>query len=197
MSVLRAPARTRSAGTAADNAVLTSTDIQSGRPPTGTGFRTAEDDAPQVRPGDVLIPVIGRQIIARVATPDQVGAELGPGVQVLRIDPSLFDPWFIAGLLSRTDTRHFTGRASSTSGGALRIDLRRLTIPVLTLSDQREYGQAFRQLAAFRAGLERVTATGAALAREISDGLTSGTLDVRADRDRLNPPRRAAMSGDA
>jgi hypothetical protein len=53
---------------------------------------------------------------------------------------------------------------------------------VLTLHDQQEYGHAFRQLAGLRAALERAAATGATLAREISDGLTSGTLAVHVDR---------------
>jgi len=183
MSILRAPSRARSAHAGVESTVLTSADILSGGPPTGVADRTADyDDTSRVRPGDLLIPVGGREIVARVATPDQVGADLGPGVQALRIDPARFDPWFVAGVLSRTDNRRVAGRASSTGSGGLRIDLRRLTIPVLTLHDQQEYGHAFRQLAGLRAALERAAATGATLAREISDGLTSGTLAVHVDR---------------
>ncbi len=121
---------------------------------------------------------MGREIIARVATSEQVGAELGPGVQLVRVDPARFDPWFVAGVLSRSDNLRVAGRASSTSNGTVRIDIRRLTIPVLPLDQQQAYGQAFRQLAEFRARLDEVAATGTALAREIGDGLTSGTLIV-------------------
>ena len=183
IELLRAPvaARAQAPGPSADNPVLTATDVLSGGPPTGT--RTAEDDdAPRVRSGDLLIPTIGREIVARVATALQVGAELGPGVQLLRFDPARFDPWFVAGVLSRSDNLRIAGRASSATSGTLRIDLRRLTIPVLTLQDQQVYGEAFRRLASFRADLERAAAAGATLAREISDGLTSGSLVVRINR---------------
>ncbi|GAA2617011.1 N-6 DNA methylase [Dactylosporangium fulvum] len=169
MSVLRTPIRTQPADAA-----------------------TRGTEASRISPGDLLIPAMGREINARVATPDQVGAEPEPDVQVLRIDPARFDPWFVAGVLSRTDNRRVTGRASSATNSALRIDLRRLTIPVLALRDQQEYGRAFRQLAEFRAGLEHAATAGATLAREINDGLISGTFALRTDRNassRTNPSR--------
>jgi hypothetical protein len=121
---------------------------------------------------------VSREIIARVATPEQVGAELGPGVQLVRVDPARFDAWFVAGVLSRSDNVRIAGRVSSASNGTLRIDIRRLTIPVLPLDQQQAYGHAFRRLTEFRAALDEASATGAALAREISDGLTSGTLII-------------------
>lgn len=83
---------------------------------------------------------MGREIVARMATPEQVGAELGPGVQLVRVDPARFDPWFVAGVLSRTDNLRVAGRASSAGNGTLRIDIRRLTIPVLPLDQQQTYG---------------------------------------------------------
>jgi hypothetical protein len=195
MSILRATARTRPLDKAAGNSILTSADILSGGPPTGVSTGTVEDDdAPRVCAGDLLIPVIGREIIVRVAASEQVGAGLGPGVQLLRIDPARFDPWFVAGVLSRTDNLRVAGRATSASTGTLRIDLRRLTIPVLTLPEQQDYGQAFRRLSEFRAGLEQAATTGAALAREISDGLTSGTLTVRTDRNGSGRPAPSRTS---
>ncbi|MER7009372.1 N-6 DNA methylase [Dactylosporangium sp. NPDC000555] len=184
MSILRTTTRTQSTGSTTDNTVLTSADVLSDGPPTGTAASTAEDDdAPRVHPGDLLIPITSREIVVRVATPKQVGAQLGPGVQLLRVDPTRFDPWFVAGVLSRADNLRVAGRASSSGSGTQRIDLKRLTIPVLTLQDQRAYGDAFRQLAEFRAGLERAAAAGTALAREISEGLASGALVLRVDRN--------------
>ncbi|MEV4722271.1 hypothetical protein [Micromonospora humida] len=115
---------------------------------------------------------------AQVATPEQVGAELAPGVQLLRVDKNLFDPWFVAGILSRTDNVRVAGRASSSGSGALRIDIRRLAIPVVPLEQQRAYGEAFQRLAEFRTGLGRVAAAGNALARDIGDALTSGVLTI-------------------
>ncbi|MEU5563620.1 HsdM family class I SAM-dependent methyltransferase [Micromonospora musae] len=181
-SIVLQRATTRSRPTNApanDVLVLTATDILSGGPPAGTAARAANETAgPQVRAGDILIPVIGQKISARVATPKQLGAELGPGIQLMRVDTTRFDPWFVAGVVSRTDNLRLAGRTSSTGNSALRIDIRRLAIPVLPLAQQQAYGQAFRQLAEFRAKLDQAAAIGAALAREIGDGLTLGMLDV-------------------
>ena len=75
-----------------------------------------------------------------------------------------------------TDILRVAGQTSGAGNGILRIDVRRLTIPMLPLDQQHAYGQAFRRLAEFRAGLDQAAAAGAARAREISDGLTSGAL---------------------
>ncbi|SCL36972.1 N-6 DNA Methylase [Micromonospora pallida] len=173
-------ARSRStSGTASTAAVLTVADILSGGPATGSATRAADDDpGPRVRADDILVPLIGHKIDARVATPEQVGAELGPGTQLIRVDTTRFDPWFVAGVISRTDNLRIAGRTSSTTHGALRIDVRRLAIPVVPLDQQQTYGRAFQQLVEFRTALERAAATGANLAREISDGLTAGALGL-------------------
>ncbi|MEU5725003.1 N-6 DNA methylase [Micromonospora sp. NPDC047738] len=179
ISVQRATSRTRSISAASDNAVLTASNILPGPSATGSTDQ-AEDDhpGPRVQAGDILIPTVAREIIAHVATPEQIGAELGPGVQLMRVDTTRFDPWFVAGVISRTENLRVAGRASSTGSGTLRIDVRRLTIPVLPLDQQRTYGQAFRQLATFRSKLDQAAAAGAALAREIADGLTVGVLGI-------------------
>ncbi|WP_327038051.1 class I SAM-dependent DNA methyltransferase [Micromonospora maris] len=179
ITVHRAPTRSRSTGATVTGIVLTAADVISGGPATGTATRTAGDEpGPEVRHGDILVPVIGRRISAWVATPEQVSAELGPGIQLIRIDTTRFDPWFIAGVISRSDNRRIAGRASSTGNGAIRIDVRRLSIPVVALEQQHAYGHAFRQLIEFRTTLERASATGVTLAHEISDALTSGTLGL-------------------
>ncbi|MER7472753.1 N-6 DNA methylase [Micromonospora sp. NPDC000018] len=179
IAVHRTVSRSRSSSKTADGPVLTSADILAGRPATGTAARAVSDDpGPRVQAGDILIPIISREIIAQVATPEQVGAELGPGVQLVRVDMARFDPWFVAGVMSRTHNLRVAGRASSAGSGSLRIDIRRLTIPVLPLDQQQAYGQAFRRIAEFRAGLDQAAAAGAALARQISDGLTAGILAV-------------------
>ncbi|MEV0733162.1 N-6 DNA methylase [Polymorphospora sp. NPDC050346] len=178
ITVQRAVSRSRPTS-AAGGAVLTAADVLSGGPASGQATRASDDaPGPQVNANDILVPVIGRRISARVATPEQIGAELGPGVQLIRVDTTRFDPWFVAGVLSRTDNLRIAGRTSSTASGTLRIDIRRLTIPVVPLKQQRAYGQAFRQLVEFRNTLEQAAATGAALAREIGDGLTTGALGV-------------------
>ncbi|WP_432828540.1 N-6 DNA methylase [Dactylosporangium sp. CA-092794] len=177
MSILRTSPRTRPA----DHTVLTSADILADSPPTGPTSGTATDGTPRIHTGDILIPVIGREIIARVATNDQVGAEPGPGVQILRVDPDRFDPWFVAGALTSSGNIRSATRPSTTSG-ALRIDLKRLTIPVLKLHEQQEYGRTYRQLIELRTALQQAATTGTALTREIGDGLTSGTLTIDTDQ---------------
>ncbi|KAB1160098.1 N-6 DNA methylase [Micromonospora sp. AMSO12t] len=179
ISVQRATSRTRSTSATTTATTLTATDVLSGGPATGSTARAANDaPGPQVRTNDILIPIIGQKISARVATPAQVGAELGPGVQLLRVDTTCFDPWFVAGVISHTDNLRIAGRASSTANSALRIDIKRLAIPVLPLNQQQAYGQAFCRLIEFSTALDRAAMTGAALAREISDGLTAGALDL-------------------
>ncbi len=179
MSVQRAASRNRPSGTPATGSVLTSADILAGRGATGEANHATEDDpGPHVRTDDILIPVLGRAIVALVATAEQVGAQLGPGVQLIRVDPNRFDPWFVAGVISHTDNLRVAGRVSGTGNGTLRIDIRRLTIPVLPLAQQQTYGRAFQQLAKFRTELDEAAIAGAALAREISDGLSAGTLAI-------------------
>ncbi|MFB9187103.1 N-6 DNA methylase [Dactylosporangium sucinum] len=168
-----ATAPLRSAPQAALADLIRSGSVAVLRSPNRTRTTTSEpvNEATRVRPGDILIPVVGRDFVARVATTDE---ELQPDFQALRVDPDRFDPWFVAGALSRRDNIRAASRTST--GGTPRIDPKRLTIPVLALHEQQQYGRAFRQLADFRAALEHAGATGAALSHAISEGLTSGTL---------------------
>ncbi|WP_432969432.1 N-6 DNA methylase [Dactylosporangium sp. CA-233914] len=177
MTILRPAPRGRPNEPVVENAALTATDVASGTGPTGPGEHDRAD-LDRVQIGDILIPVLSREIIARVATPEQIGAQLGPSVQALRIDPALFDPWFVAGLLARGDNLRVTTRTSSLSGGSLRVDLKRLTIAVLSIQEQQTYGQAFQRLAELRGKLEQAAATGAVLTREIGEALAAGILTV-------------------
>ncbi|MET7394303.1 N-6 DNA methylase [Dactylosporangium sp. NPDC005572] len=158
--------------------------ISPGTPNTeaSTDIPAIPSDAARIRTGDILIQLIGREIIAHVATAEQVDTELTPGLQALRVDPALFDPWFVAGILSRSDNVRVASRASSSSG-APRLDLKRLTVPVLTLHEQAQHGRMFRRLAELRTKLEHTTTVGTTLIREINDGITSGHLTVDLDAD--------------
>ncbi len=130
-------------------------------------------------------------MLAEVATDDQADIEFTPGLQILRVDPSQFDPWFIAGALSQTINRHAASRASRSSGSTPRTDLRRFTIPVIALAEQQKYGQALRRLTEFRTKLVETLASGTALAHEISDGLTSGALTIHLDDESAPTQARA------
>ncbi|HEX6498459.1 MAG TPA: N-6 DNA methylase [Micromonosporaceae bacterium] len=179
VSVYRTVSRTRGNKATASDAGIAPADGQSNPVETSAVARTAEDDSrPRIRANDILVPIIGREIVAQVASPEQIGAELDPHVQLVRVDPARFDPWFVAGALSYSDNLRVAGRTSSAAHGAFRIDIRRLVIPVLPLDQQQMYGRAFRQLAEFRAGLDKTAEVGRDLAREIRDGLASGALVV-------------------
>lgn len=182
ISVHRATSRRQVTSGAATSEVITTSDVLAGGPATGSTRRTTNDSSSRVQAGDILLPVIGTRMTARVATDDQIGAELGPGVQLIRVDQTRFDPWFVAGVLSRTDNLRIAGRTSSTASGTLRIDIRRLTIPVLPLSQQQAYGEAFRRLIGFRATLDEAVEAGAALAREIGDNIFGGSLEIAQDQ---------------
>lgn len=159
--------------------VLTGLDVLSSGPPTGT-LRRSRDHASiaRVKAGDILIPVVAREIMAHVATPAQVGVELGLGVHALRVDPEILDPWFLAGILSTSDNTRVAGGVTKTTAGMMRIDVTRLTVPVLPIGTQRKYGEAFRRLAEFRVALGRAAEQGDALARDIAEGLASGALTI-------------------
>jgi hypothetical protein len=76
-----------------------------------------------------------------------------PGWCLLRPDPQRFDPWFLAGFLSAEDNLH----AASTGTSTVRVDPRRLRVPLLSLAEQRRYGKAFRRLYAPRGAAELAT----------------------------------------
>ncbi|WP_127500629.1 N-6 DNA methylase [Actinoplanes solisilvae] len=175
----RAVSRTSTDAQLLGNTVLTAPDVLADRPASGTASPAA--DAPRVEPGDILVPATGNEIVARVATAEQVGAELGPGLQLVRVDSAQFDPWFVAGVLSRPENVRLAGRASSTSTGTRRIDVKRLAIPVLPYDQQCRHGQAFRQLTEFHARLRDLAETGEDLARELNDGLIRGSLTTAAE----------------
>ncbi|GGN94032.1 type II restriction endonuclease subunit M [Actinoplanes lobatus] len=175
----RAGSRDRTATPPSGNTVLTADDVLTNRP--ASGSFPNDEAAPRIRAGDILVPIRGNEVIARVATPEQIDAQLGPGLQLVRVDVTQFDPWFVAGALSHTENARVAGRASSAGSIMRRIDVKRLAIPVLPLGQQRAYGQAFQHLAEFQARLREAATTGETLAREINDGLLKGSLTTGAD----------------
>ncbi|GHJ47258.1 type II restriction endonuclease subunit M [Catellatospora sp. TT07R-123] len=156
--------------------LLTTSDVLTGRPPSATSEQSDSTALARVQAGDILVPVHAREVAATVATAEQVGAALDPGVQAVRVNPDLLDPWFVAGMLSKSDNVRMAGRTSSSSTGVIRIDLRRLTIPVMPLEQQQHRGAVFQRVAAFRTAMLRAGEAGDALARGLSDGLASGQL---------------------
>ncbi|WP_246143552.1 N-6 DNA methylase [Actinacidiphila oryziradicis] len=152
--------------------VLTSTDMFSGGHPSGW-IPTAELDLTWTltRPGDVIVATAPHSATAQVA--GDTPAVIGPQVHLLRPDPEALDPWFLAGCLrSSANARQAGTHASTTS----RIDIRRVQVPRLPLTEQQRYAETFRRLDAFEHSLTRAADTGEQLLRSLFDVLASGAV---------------------
>ena len=174
--VLRAGgAGTASAGGEAPP-VLTDHDVIGATAPSGT-LPEAGAEPPEepvlVRAGDVVVPVLGGGSVARVVDEATAGAALGRNLTLLRPDPAALDPWFLAGFLRGTANNR---QASSYASTATRLDVRRLQLPRLPLTEQRRYGQRFRDLAAFEEALRLASRLGEQFVQGLYDGFTDGSV---------------------
>ncbi|MYS36050.1 type I restriction-modification system DNA methylase subunit [Streptomyces sp. KhCrAH-43] len=165
----------RHGGTGTGNGpVLTEHDVLAGTAPTGS---LPADQTPEepvlVAAGDVVVPVLGGVTVVRVVDEATAGAALGRNLQLLRPDPDVLDPWFLAGFLRGTTNNR---QASSHASTATRLDARRLQLPRLPLAEQRRYGERFRALAAFEDALRLAGRLGGQLVQGLYDGLTDGTV---------------------
>ncbi|WP_017571594.1 N-6 DNA methylase [Nocardiopsis halotolerans] len=159
--------------------VLTLADVLGGREPSGCLTAPADSEEArgrvEVRAGDVIVPsALARREAsrARVATDADAGALLGLNLHLLRPDPAHIDAWFLAGFLEDEDNLRRAGQGST----VIRVDLRRLRVPLLSLAEQRRYGAAFRELHGFRTELDRARAAADDLDQRLSSGLRSGLL---------------------
>ncbi|MEU6410630.1 N-6 DNA methylase [Microbispora sp. NPDC046933] len=149
--------------------VLTVEDVLEDRPATGTSQHAGARPI-VTRPGDVVVPQVVTAPVARVLTKGD--ALLGPHLSLLRPDPEVLDPEFLAGFLCASiNVRHYSSMSSR-----YRVDVRRAELPLLPMEEQRRYGEAFRRLAEFRSALRETAALGDDLARLVADGLTHGVL---------------------
>ncbi|EPH39379.1 hypothetical protein STRAU_7539 [Streptomyces aurantiacus JA 4570] len=133
----------------------------------------ALDTPVRTEPGDVVLPVLGGGIAARVVDETTAGAVPGRGLVLLRPDPAALDSWFLAGFLRGTANHR---QASSYASTSARLDVRRLQLPRLTPEQQRRYGERFRDLAAFEDALRLAGRLGEQLVRGMYDGLTDGSV---------------------
>ena len=128
-----------------------------------------------LQPGDVLVSVSDPAEPPVVIT-DQRGGPT-PDRHLLRCDPVVLDPYFLAGFLrSEANTRR-----AVTGSGVFRYDVRRAHIPRLPLAEQRRYGHEFRRLAEFDKLLHRAAALGEDVVRLAIDGLTTGVFSPSTD----------------
>ncbi|MFI9191773.1 N-6 DNA methylase [Streptomyces californicus] len=160
--------------------VLTEHDVLTGAapaapaaPPAVEATGTDADETVLLEPGDVVVPVLGGGSAARVVDGTTAGAALGRNLQLLRPDPAALDPWFLAGFLRGTANHR---QASSHASTAARLDARRLHLPRMPLTDQRRYGERFRELAAFEDALRTAGRLGGLLVQGMYDGLADGTV---------------------
>lgn len=179
-------------GTRGELPVLTVADVLEGAGPSGalpvspgapgdeaSGVgRRGRGEPVLVRADDVVVPVLGDSPVARVLSDRHAGAVLGRHLCLLRCDPRLLDPWFVAGFLRGSGNAR---QASSYASGASRLDVRRLWLPRLPLAEQHRYGRRFRRLAEFEAALRRTSELGERLLRGAFDELTDGALPEHRD----------------
>jgi hypothetical protein len=141
---------------------------------------------PPIRLGDVLVPVAARRLTARVADSEDAGAYPASTVYVVRVDPEVIDPWFLAGYLSSSEGARQAERVGSSLGGEIRVDLRRARVPLLPIGTQRAYGRAFQRLSEFSRTLRAANDLGLELARTTTDAITAGLL-LAAEGNRSAP----------
>ncbi|MCW2913979.1 MAG: methylase [Actinomycetia bacterium] len=149
--------------------LLTTEDVVEGRPPSG---RVLPDAARWIvtRTGDVVVTVVASRFAARVM--EQDGALLGPQLSLVRVDPAVLDPHFLAGVLrSSANVRS----ATSLSTGS-RVDMRRAQVPRLPLEEQRRYGDAFRRMAEFETALRGTVVLTQEMTQLLADGVAEGAL---------------------
>jgi type I restriction-modification system DNA methylase subunit len=137
----------------------------------------ARGDTP--RAGDVLLRTQGRLPV--VATAEKAGdedaigrfVEVGGIAQVVEIDGTRLDPYFVA-LFLRSDVVALP--VANTLGAINRDDLRRCRIPRLPLAEQRRYGEAFRRLSEIEQSLAALSDLSAKVIGETINALITGAL---------------------
>lgn len=149
--------------------VLTVSDVLSGEGPSDQDEGRPGEEIP-LAVGDVVVPMIARQLTARVVTTE--GALLGRNLYLLRSNPAVLDPWFLAGQL-RTSANE---KQASSLSGTLRLNIRRAQVRRLPLDEQRVHGEAFRRLNAFESAVRQTASLGEDLVRLMADGLARGRL---------------------
>jgi hypothetical protein len=155
--------------------VLTARDVVEGRAASGTSSVLTDKAAHPVRPGDVLLSEVFRSenpSVARVAETGDADCVLGPHLWLFRPDPQRLDPWFLAGFLAAQENVS----AATTGTSIVRVDPRRLRVPLLPLAEQRRYGDAFRHLHAMRTTARRTAQNAEETAHLLDAGLTGGAL---------------------
>ncbi|CCH17806.1 N-6 DNA methylase [Micromonospora lupini] len=178
LELLRVPAAIRSSTPVATDPsappTLTARDVMSHRPASGHAEEEPSGTEIEIREGDVILPELLQNGAgtARVADARDAGLHLGRHLHLLRPDPTRLDPWFLAGFLAAEENLS----AASSGSTVIRLDPRRLRVPLLPLAEQRRYGKAFRQLNALRTAADIASRLADETARTLAAGLAGGAL---------------------
>jgi hypothetical protein len=165
---LLGPAR---AGTEpAGGSVLTSGDVIGGGPATGHGELRVSPRI-ELRPGDIVVPVVAPRLHPRVVTDG--GALLGRGLHLLRCDPRALDPWFVAGHLRNPINDRQAGTSSS---GFLRFDVRRAQVPRIPIDEQIRQGRLFRRMQELDDTIRDAAALSGNMSRLAAESLANGLI---------------------
>jgi len=154
--------------------VLTIADLLVGGPPSrwvSAGEVAGEQpgDVTVCRDGDVVVSAVSRAFSAWVQ--EEGPTVLGPQLFLLRPDPSVIDPWFLAGCLrSPSNVR----QADTHSSAASRIDVRRLRVLRVPLAEQRRLAEVVHTLTAFERALREVHGAGTELVGRMNDAILDG-----------------------
>lgn len=121
------------------------------------------------RPGDVLVTTVNevRSVV------DQAGGRVpSNGVYVLRVDPGLIDPEYLAhALRGGWNARHQRGTTIQ------RADIKALEVPLMPLSHQRAVVAALRTIDEVRDNAAQAAAAASALTASVLDALRYGVLE--------------------
>jgi len=127
----------------------------------------------KIRADDVIIPATaGGYPIARVAAGEDDQAILGRSLHLIRADPGCIDPWFLSGFLASPASIQQASYGSTVT----KIDVERLTVPLLPPREQSCYGAAFQQLHAFRVSCEEFARLSGTLTPLLGTALVEGGL---------------------
>ncbi|AXL92316.1 N-6 DNA methylase [Streptomyces sp. CB09001] len=151
--------------------LLTVADLVADGTPSGN---VAVESAPVIaEKGDVVVAGVVRAFKAWVH--EGPPTALGPQLHALRVDPAKLDAHFLAGCLRAPSNGRQAGTHASSSS---RVDIRRLQVLQLPLTEQAAYAEVFRSLRDFETRLVNADGTGRKLVNDVSDLLAAGGLGV-------------------
>lgn len=128
--------------------------------------------------GDIYVcaaPVSGaKEILATILKDSEAGWLVPATAYLVRVTPTVADPWYVL-----TCIRATAGGYLSTAGsGIARLDVPKIDIPLLPLTEQQDIGAVMRQLNETTESLARQAAIAAALTAHVSDTIATRSLTV-------------------